>query len=457
MQGDPLARYREKKQEAPQDDPLARYRPKKEEKKSRGEENNIESAIRHSARTGSRAAETVLGFRGDIKKLGNKAGLYVLEKALGERSPEQREQLMKSSGDVFTSEGLKNISKKATGGYTTADTPGEKSSDEIASFASALVSGKGVPSGAKALVSNIGKAVATSVASVGAGDVVKALGGGETGKEITKIGTSVLLSLINPGGLKQAISNNYKQARSEIPKGTMLSTAGFSKSLKDLKTDLKTGISTPSKEPILKIIDELEKKAASGQMEASEVVDIWHNINEIMSSRDLWSSVSGAGKERLRSNFNNLKKVVGSEIESYGQYNPKFLESWKAANEGYASNAASTRITDFMNGIVKKSQGGLYPALAIKLFTGNPAAAVPIALGAGTINLGQMLYRVFKSPSLRKYYGEVVANAAKENVKGTIQALNRLDDSLKKQKANLSEGPKGAGPHRQSKPKQQAK
>ncbi len=56
-----------------------------------------------------------------------------------------------------------------------------------------------------------------------------------------------------------------------------------------------------------------------------------------------------------------------------------------------------------------------------------------VATGAAAVESGALLSRIYKSPTLRKYYYGVVQNAIKEDAVAMRENLKKLDEALEKE------------------------
>lgn len=376
---------------------------------------------RNIARGTSRIGETILGMPGD---------LYSFGKYLFGYEPETY---------LPTSKSLQELSEKATLGYTSPQSEAEEKSDEVLQdIASFMVPGTGKYN----FVRNIGIPVMANLVKEG----VKVTGDEKLG-DAAKIGTMITLDIMNlkgPGGAKKFASNLFNESEKLVPEGAVLNSPRLEKSLKSLEKVLESGGSRPSTEKALKKINEIQSKMKFGDIEVQELIDFRKSINEIKTELGGFEvQLPKALKKKAIANLDKVKNEVIEGLNEYGsKSNPEFLKLNKAANEAYAAYEQSDKIGNFirktMKGTVKNpavktvlglggAAGGFkYPALATK----GAAVGVPaIAAYQGY----KVLYQVMKSPTLRKFYGNILKGAAAGNSSQVSRNVKALEKNLKEE------------------------
>ena len=397
------------------------------------EESN--DTLRHIARTGSRIGETVLGLPGDLLNLITNASIYGAEKLKGEPlSPKFKETFKETAPFKLlpTSEKIRESISEATGGYTEPQSETEETGDEITQLATAVFSPGKDPSKFKSLVTGLGKALGKATAAVGAKETAKGFGATPGQQSAAEIGTLMLASLIKPGSANKYAGELYKDAQSQIPRGVTINTVNLTSRLAKTKTELLKGDMTATKKKVLSSLENLEKKAAIGKISPSELTDFYKDVNETLSSNNLFDQFAGLSKSErklLRQRYDMLRNDIRDTLKEYGKINPKFYNSWSKANEVYSTVAQSKRLSNF---IMKHAPKGIAGALfgAVEF----PGAIAPVAkvLGAGYVGLksGEIMYRISKSPELRKHYSDIVKFALEENVSAMNQSLKKLEKGL---------------------------
>ncbi len=211
----------------------------------------------------------------------------------------------------------------------------------------------------------------------------------------------------------------------------MIPTQRLEKSLISLEEELAKGISTGTKNEVKNAVQELRAKASGGAMEADELVESFHNINERYTSKKLFDELSTSERKNLKHRYDKYKNEVGKEIADYGKENPEFYKQWKEANNGFAIIAQSKKVSNFLQSKLGSLPKHLAGTVAIELFLGHPNVAVGTVLGAGAVKTGELLYRIAKSPKLREHYLSVISEASKENLPAVIKNLEALQKESK--------------------------
>lgn len=387
-------------------------------------ENDLERDIeRNIARGTSRILEIGAGMPGD---------LYSFGKFLLGADPET---------NLPTSKSLKEFSEKASLGYTKAKSAGEEKSDEILQdIASFMIPGAGKYN----LVRNIGIPVVANLAKEG----IK-YAGGDKSAEAAKIGTMIALDLMNlkSGGAKKYAGSLFQESEKLIPEGATLSSQKFQKSLSGLEKTLESGGSRPSTEKALTKVGELQKKMKDGKIEVKELIDFRKSINEIKDSLGGFDvNVPMKIKKKMIANLDLVKKEVIGALDEYGRkYNPEFGKLNKAANESYAAYESSDKMASFIKKTMKDSvknpslkavlglSGVGYGAIAhgATLAKGAAVGGLPLY---GAYQGYKVLHQVVQSPTLRKFYGNILKGAASGNASQVIKNTKALEKEMDKEK-----------------------
>jgi len=183
------------------------------------------------------------------------------------------------------------------------------------------------------------------------------------------------------------------------------------------------------------------KNSEFERLDKEQLIDFRKNINELISETGGFEvQLPKAIKKKAISNLGEVKKEVINGLNEYGKKsNPEFLKLNKAANEAYAAYSSSNKIADFIkktaSGTLKTPAvkalfglGGSYGALA---FPGIAAKAAFVGAPALAGYEGyKVLHQVIKSPTLRKYYGEVLKGAIVGNASQVSKNLKALEQKL---------------------------
>jgi hypothetical protein len=401
------------------------------------EESTTDKLKRGVARTGSRIAETIVGLPGDLLNLVSKGVIYGAEKLKGEPiSSKFKESLQETAPFKLlpTSQKLKEFSEKATSGYTSPKSEGEEVGDELTELSTALFQPGKDPNKFIGLVKSVGKSLTKAAGALGAKEGAKQLGAAEGGQAAAEVGSLMLMSLLKPGTTNKYLSGLYQQAKAAVPKGSLVDTRKFLGSLGEVEKELEKGVSTATKNIVLKDLKELQTKAKAGQIPVEDLVQSFHDINETISAKNLFGELSKTEQKNLKIRFDKLKNTIRDELKDYGKKNPEFYEPWSKANEGYAVTAQSRRVSDFLNKNISKGLiGAGGTGLALKAFGISPSipgSVIGTIGGLGALKSGELMYRISKSPALREHYNNVIKFAIEENVSAMNQALKRLDIGL---------------------------
>lgn len=384
--------------------------------KSEENESFLSQIPRHAARISSRIAETIGGTPGDIQDLIQSGVFAGLEKLTGHKaSPELRKEAAIKSERAPTSSELKELSESSTKGFTKAHGIKEELGDEFASTVASLLGPM-----------KFRKALGISALGVGAKQSLKLLGLGETSQEFGKIGTMIVSSMINPKGVKQLYDNYYNEALRLAPEEARVSAKPLEKSLNSLKKSLSEGLDAPTEEAVLKVVKKATDKIQDGQVSVREMMASNRSLNEIMGDPEFL--------KRAKNLFPELKNGINKTLQQYE--NPEFLKNWKSANEAFGGFYESQKLSRFIEQRlgIKPIKHALFTA-AGETIVGYPEAIIPtIGLAAGGyagIKGLELMQRIFANPTLRKYYGEVLTNAAKENSIAMNKAAEKLDKKLR--------------------------
>ncbi len=393
----------------------------------------MQEFARHATRTGARVAETVAGFPGDIVNF---------VKFIGDKLPEPPSFLKsepsfvqkagkKALESIPSSEDLKEFTSYLSSGFTDPQGAQEELGDDITSLATILINPSKAATSFPQFLKTLGKSVAKASAVKGVGKGAELLGADETTKGYAELGTLFLTGLVGGKTAEKFVSDKYKQAKDLIPKGTLLNTSDLFTSLEKVDQQLAQGISTNTKNEVRSALKELKDKASGGYMPAEEVVEAVHNINERINSKKLFDELKTSERKQLKYRYDLLKDEVHKEIAKYGKSNPEFYKAWTQANEAHGTIAQSKIVSNFIQskaGTIPKHLAG---SLALDLFLGHPAATLGVGGSYALVKIGELLYRVSKSPSLREHYLKAVMEATNENLPGFTKHLNALDKESK--------------------------
>lgn len=426
-----------KEQENSEEIPKENINFSKYEVKKEKEPSAMQETGRHLARTGSRIAETVLGLPGDV---------YQLAKGLSEKIPNIDPEIFKKESNIIkkttselgeklpTSQEIKQFASEYTNGFTDPKGAYEKFGDQITELATALLIPAKNPGSFGNLLKEIGKSIGKSFLAKGAGKTAELYGAGEKGQLLSEIGTLFLTGILSPNTASEFVSGAYEKAKKAIPNGTMLPTSNLTRGLNQVENELNKGLMTPTKEQVLKKAQELKAKASGGAIPAEDIVQSYHDINEIKSSKKLFDELSSTEKKLLNKRFGLVLEEIDKNLKDYGQYNPDFYNQWKEANTAFKAIQESKKSTEWLNSKIKNIPEKLLAGVAIEVLTGHPAIAAA-TIGAGTttfvgLRAGQALSQISKSKLLRKYYLQGLRAQAEKNFPAFLTSAKHLQKRL---------------------------
>ncbi len=377
---------------------------------------------RHTARTASRIGETLAGLPGDIGRL-LQAGAGAAET----QAAKVREKIglkplkeIRAPPGLPGSQELKDLSSKIFGEKVLPKTKTEAFIDNIVSDAAALA----IPlKGKIPFIRSIGTAIAGNLTQKGA----ERLGLGEKGQTAAKLGAFFLSGLTGKGNVKKYWKEQYKLSEEAVPKNTKVETFKLERKLDNLSRKLEKGITTPSKSFVSAPLNNIRKKIKKGTVKIDELIQFKTDINELRGK--LYKDLTGKQSiNYAQGKINDLSALLDSELAAYGKENPAFLEHYKNANEAYAGFNQSKRVGRWIN---RQLKGIGKPALL--LIEGMFPKLVP-ASAAAFVGLkgGEMITRVMRNPTLRRFYGNLVKDAVKENTGGFVKNLRALEKEIKK-------------------------
>lgn len=385
-------------------------------------ENDLEREIeRNIARGTSRIGETIAGLPGDILNF-----VIGMAKTPVEGKPPQ---------SIFpTSSSLKKKSEELTLGYTSPKNEEEERTDEVLQD----IAGFMIPGGgAYNLTRNIGIPVVANLAKEG----VKYLGGDEKKQAYTKMGTMISLDLLNPGGARRYLSSLYDQSERMVPANAVTRARNLQNSVNRLTARLETGGSSPSKTQALTKLNEISETIMNGEIPVRELIEFRKSINEIKTSLKGFDVAMPAGVKRAAvRNLDQVNREVINTLNDYGRFNPEFGQLNRAANEGWAALEQSSKYSNY----IEKTTKNIVKGHAVKTLFGVgagvyafPKIAGAAALTAAPVYTGlksyEILHQVIRSPTLRRYYANVLYGAATRNASQVASNAKKLDEALEKE------------------------
>lgn len=407
-------------------------------------ESFLQSGIRHTARTASRAGEVIAGLPGDIHAgLGHVAG-YVRKKLspITGESPEEVENIVQQRIEEFplpTSEKLRKKSIELTKGYTEPKSEAESFTDELAQdFTSLISSGAG-----KTWVKGIKRAASLTGIGQAAKQTAKIVGGKESDQELAKSAAIFVSSLIDPKRVSNYWKDQYKKAENLIPQGALTEAKSLENNLLHMKKNLSKGTLAPSEKFVVDEIDKILPKISNGKIAPDEVQATIRSINEKI--QGLYKEMEKGQSVRAKTLINDVNNQLSKTLENYGKVNPEYYQAYKNAQDAFLANVQSRKLSNLMSKHSGWTKAIIASPVAGQLFALNVPGAVSTAAGIGLGYSGlksvEALTRMVLSsnkPGLRNLYLQTLNSALKENSPQFIRNLGKLDKEMRQDKDILN-------------------
>lgn len=280
------------------------------------------------------------------------------------------------------------------------------------------------------LAHRIGVPLAGNLAKEG----VEYLGADEDIGDTVKLGTMLMSTIAGISNPSRYGNQLVSQARNQIP-DVAISSAPLAKRLEPLWNRINRGLTgVSSKSKVKQGINDLADQAKSGKLTTQSLMDARNDINEFIAEAGGFD-VPEPVRKSLIHNLNELKSGIIQTIdENLNSINPKAAQMYKNGYEALAVTNKSNAIGNF----IQKHFGKPVRSLATKaLFPGLAGSAFllpKIAATGGALfpmyKAGQVLYRVAQSPTLSRYYANVLRYASKEIAPAMSKNFKDLDNNL---------------------------
>jgi len=442
------------------------------------DESTLGTIGRGIIRTGSRVLETVAGMPGDAQQAAKGVARYAIGKAPG---GEKALNLIDSAAETVSGnpilkgiygtatvgspmlniafpsqQDLQQVSEDLTGDYTAPQGATEEFLDEATkTFTQLIMPGpKGVRPALSRLnptqraVRGAARKFGQSILAEGSKELAKSLDIGEMGQEAVKLGTLFLTGVTLPALTGEAnpqsyLRNIYQQRDGLIPRGTMVTpSASTTRELRNFLGELRSGIRTPEKRLVERSVADALRTLEGGQsIEMQQLLDMYRDLNRVRG--DVFAAdLSRRGIRNARRLYGRLGEALDGEIaQQLDAINPEALRLHRLANQGWSVLENSQKVRNFIQNNLGKTKivpsiakvlgiGAIGKALIPKVGLGTAVAA---GATAGAINMGQIMQRVYQSPALRRYYFQVLENAARENTPAMIKSIQNLNDQYEKE------------------------
>jgi len=403
----------------------------------------------HQIATGTTAMATgVAGLPGDLFALANKfiAG-PISEKITGEKALPYEETFVGKA--IPTSQRLKEDLGKLIP-YTKPRNEMEKFTNDIVETGTILLTPGGQAKLGRFLKMNpVTRAFFKAVGAHTIGKGVESLTASKEKGNLATMGSLLTLSLLDRTNAAKYVGNLYKKAQNALTKAgnPRVNANAYVTKLENLRESLSKGTLAPSESAVVSAIDKaLTHAKASGDSLYMPVENLWgisRSLNEIK-TEVARSAKSKAGGLRARQLFDKVIRDTNEELSKYAAKNPEFGKPFMDAQQAFATLAKSNFIT---NSIKKLSGLEIRNPGLLHLLGGGAGSAVGVwgtqhvgsgmGLMGGQAALGyqasKLLYRVMKSPVLRKYYFEALKEASKGNIPQLANKIKKMDSVIEKE------------------------
>jgi len=327
-----------------------------------------------------------------------------------------------------TQEVRERVTKPLTGEYLEPRNEAEKIGDEAIADLTSLL-----------MPAAFGKKVVTfsrALGAVGTGNIAKWLtkkiGGGEVAQTGAKLGTMILTSAVNPGGLQRYMKNLYASSRDIAPDNVFVKSNILKPTVEKLGKIKQYGLTTPTKTLLNETYKELSEKVKKQSISIKDLVESKYDLNELVSQRGI--------TETAKHHYNELKKDILDVLKKESIKNPsleKIVTPLFKADEIYKAINQSSKLKSFLNKHISLEK--LYsPATAVLLGLHPKGSMGGIGAGLGIRESVNFIEPILRSGEVRKYYLGALTAATKNNAAAAINNVKRLDKEL----AKKSEQPK---------------
>ena len=404
-------------------------------------ETNLGLAGRTLARTGARAAESILGAPGNIGQAVRSA-VDLLPSILPQISPKLTQlQAGGASGPRIlpTSEQIKeNVTQPVAGQYLEPQSETEKFYDEVISdaapmFASYLIGGP---------TAGIARTAAKSLGISAAGNTAKLATELVTGSPLAgsaaKLGTVLLAGTAGTrGSMEKLQKSSYNDAFSNIPLGQKFNVAPEAHAINNaLKKVMRSDIvGKPEVVDRFNAFKNIVNKR--GQADIKEIVDMKRAWNEYLKVNG--RKLGNDSRKVIETARDSLKTA----IERYGKTNPKFWKPYSAGEEITSGLRDIDDVSSFLGKypyLQKKMESPILSSLfkgsafhSGKLLQDYPAQ-VAGGLGAilGVQSGAKAIKLMANSPIAFRAYKDAVQNALKGNAANFGRDLDRIQKEYDK-------------------------
>lgn len=390
--------------------------------------------LRHGARTASNLATRAVGLPGDIFSLLNQFIAKPISKGItGEEGVPYEETLL---GKVLpTTETHRRGLESKTGEYLKPQNKIEKFADDVIEDTALLLNpSQLIAKGAKK-VPQLFKSFAKSLGANVAGESAKQLGASESAGDLTKLGSLFFLSVVDTPSAIKEVGKLYKEAEANLPQGAKTSAKNLEGKIKGLEKTITKDRPFENLSPAEKFVvnqsDKVKNLIQNGEISIEQAIAQKRSLNQELST--LYKEVPKLGdQKKVKGLAKQINSFLNETISEYGKKNTKFLKPYKDADQAFGTLAQSNFISNWIDRNVVHS-----PVTAGLLHLFAPVGTTAAA-GTGLIipyQATKLGYRIAKSSTLAKIYGNALKAAGKEDSKAFNKYVKQLDEELQREES----------------------
>lgn len=386
---------------------------------------------RHIGRTASNLSTQAVGLPGDIFSLVNEfIAKPAAEAITGEKGVPYEETFLGKA--LPTTETHRKRLEGASEGFLKPQNKVEQFVGDVVDDTAMLMNPVTAAKTGIKLGSKLFKSLAKSLGANVAGESVKQVARDETSGNLTKAGSLFLLSLMDQESAAKQVGKLYSVAESNLPANAKTNAGGLSKQLDSLdnkitKSRPKVNLSAPEKF-VVDQTDKIRNLIQNGEISVEQAIAQKRSLNKELST--LYKEVPKHSDQKTVKNMaKQINGFLNKTIEDYGRTNPKFYKPYKDADQAFGTLARSNFISQWVDNNVVQ-----HPLTTGLLHLFGPigtSAAVAVA----PYQAAKLTYRISKSPTLAKIYGQAVKAAAKEDAVLFNKYLKNLDAEIQKEES----------------------
>ncbi len=286
---------------------------------------------------------------------------------------------------------------------------------------------KGLRTGSK-LFRNLAKSIGANVV----GETVKQNAQNETAGDITKAGSLLILSLIDQESAAKQVGKLYSTAESHLPANAKTNASSLNSHLNALEYKITKnrprGNLSPPETFVVAQSDKIKNLIQNGEINVEQAVAQKRSLNKELAT--LYKEVPKSQDQKsVRNMAKQLNGYLNETISNYGRTNPNFYKPYKNADQAYGTLAKSNFISHWVeNNVVQ------HPVTSGLMHLFGPVAKTT-AIAALPYQAVKLTYRIGKSPTLAKIYGNTLRAAAKEDSVAFNKYLQQLDKGLQEEES----------------------